>query len=107
MSTNHALAVEGRTLLTEALQIAPPCPDHMIGAMAAVPLPAAAAAAPVARLDREALATWFREQGVETWIAAPPFRILRLSVQLYNDIDEVRRLTALLREALDGSAGAG
>jgi isopenicillin-N epimerase len=106
MATNRALAIRGRTLLTEALQAAPPCPDHMIGAMASVPLPAAATGAPASRLDRDALATWFRERGVETWIAAPPFRILRLSAQLYNSIDEVRRLTVLMREALDGSSGA-
>jgi isopenicillin-N epimerase len=106
MATNHALAVQGRTLLTAALHITPPCPAHMIGAMASVPLTAAAAAAPAARLDRDALGTWFRERGVETWIAAPPFRILRLSAQLYNKIDEVRRLVVLMGEALGGSAGA-
>ena len=107
MATNRALALRGRALLTEALEIDAPCPDDMIGAMASLPLPAPAAGAPAGVLDREALATWFRERGVETWIAAPPFRILRLSAQLYNDLDEVRRLVSLLLQSLDGRTRSG
>jgi isopenicillin-N epimerase len=100
MATNRALALRGRTLLAEALGIGSPCPDEMIGSMASIPLPTAAARAPAATLDRDALATWFRERGVETWIAAPPFRILRLSAQLYNTVDEMRLLASLTLEAL-------
>jgi isopenicillin-N epimerase len=39
MATNHALAIAARHVLCETLQIPPPCPDGMLGAMAVVPLP--------------------------------------------------------------------
>ena len=40
MRRNHALAVEARSILAEALGIPEPCPEDMLGAMAALPLPA-------------------------------------------------------------------
>ncbi|MBV8495405.1 MAG: aminotransferase class V-fold PLP-dependent enzyme [Gammaproteobacteria bacterium] len=100
MARNRALALRGRAVLAETLGIPASCPDEMIGAMASLPLPLPAAGAPAAALDRDALANWFRDRGVETFIAAPPFRILRLSAALYNDLDEVRRLATLMMESL-------
>jgi len=103
MANNRRLALRGRTLLTESLGIEPPCPEEMIGAMAAVLLPAAASNSPASRLDRDALATWFRERGVETWFAPRPFiNLLRLSAQLYNSIDQVQMLAGLTLRALHG-----
>ena len=44
MDANHELALQGRDILLRALGADPPAPDDMIGAMAALPVPALAAA---------------------------------------------------------------
>jgi hypothetical protein len=45
---------------------------------------------------------WFRERNVETWIHPHPLPLLRISAQLYNDLDQFKRLAALFGEALHG-----
>jgi hypothetical protein len=79
-----------------------PCPAAMIGSMASIPLPAAASGAPAHRLDCKGLHAWFRERGVETWLHPHPLPLLRISAQLYNDLDQFRHLASLLEEALHG-----
>ena len=105
MARNHALALQARELLCEALQVPPPAPASMIGAIASVPLPAAAVDSPVACLDHEALMGWFRQRGVETWLYPWPCaggKLIRISAQLYNELPDFRRLAGLLREAMGG-----
>jgi len=104
MERNHALALRGREIVLEALGLdAPPCPESLIGSMAALPLPAAGPASPVARLGHDTLADWTRERGVEAWFfpwPCPGGKLVRLSAQVYNHEDQYRTLAALLREAL-------
>jgi isopenicillin-N epimerase len=79
-----------------------PCPESMIGSMASIPLPLPEAGSPAGRLDYRGLHDWFRERGVETWLYAHPVPLLRISAQLYNHLDQFRRLAGLLEEALRG-----
>ena len=102
MARNRRLALQARDVLCSALKIEPPAPDAMIGSMASIPLPAPEPGSPVARLDHDALGEWFRERGVRTWLYPHPVPLLRLSAQLYNDLDQYRQLAALLAEALHG-----
>jgi len=102
MARNRALALAARDLLCASLASAAPAPDALLGSMASIPLPAPAAGSPAARLDHDALGEWFRERGVRTWIYPKPVPLLRVSAQLYNDLDQYRRLAALLVEALRG-----
>jgi isopenicillin-N epimerase len=102
MARNRGLALQARDVLCSALGIEPPAPDAMIGSMASIPLPAPGPGSPAARLDHDALGEWFRERGVRTWLYPHPVPLLRLSAQLYNDLDQFRRLAALLAEALHG-----
>ena len=53
-------------------------------------------------LDHKGLHDWFRERGVETWLHANPLPLLRVSAQLYNDLDQFELLARLLEEALRG-----
>jgi isopenicillin-N epimerase len=100
MRRNHALALRARDLLCDALQIAPPAPDDMLGSMAAVPL-ADGAAGPAKMLygdplQDDLLFTHGIEVPIVSW-PQPPKRVLRVSAQLYNTIDEYERLANVLR----------
>ncbi len=102
---NHALAVAGRARLCDALGAAAPCPDALLGSMAAVPLPLAppapaAAQRPAFALDplQDTLLERHRiEVPLQPW-PAPPARLLRISAQLYNHEAQYQRLASALRE---------
>jgi isopenicillin-N epimerase len=102
MDRNHHLALGARRTLCAALGISPPCPDSMIGALAAVPLPDAVENEPSS--DGDALQRALREEfGIEVpliaWPAAPK-RLLRVSAQLYNSPEDFQRLARALRALL-------
>jgi isopenicillin-N epimerase len=93
MARNRALALEARTLLCAALGVAPPSPEAMIGALAAVPLPDGPRPVPPAR-DPLQVALFERfaiEVPVIAWPTSPR-RLLRVSCQLYNTRGQYTRL---------------
>lgn len=103
MARNRALALEARALVLEALGVAAPCPDEMIGSMAAIVPPPPRTGAPAHGLDCKGLREWFRARGLETWWFAQPAPLLRISAQLYNDIGQYRRLAGELVACFRGS----
>jgi isopenicillin-N epimerase len=106
---NRALALAGRKRVADALGVALPCPDAMIGAMASLPLPAlpglpAAQGNSALALDplHDAL---FREHAIEVPVLscpAHPGRLVRISAQAYNEIEDYDRLAAALRALARG-----
>ena len=102
MARNRALALHGRKLLLEALELEAPCPETMIGSMASIPLPPAATGSAAARLDFQGLHDWMRERNVEICFHPTPVLMVRISAQLYNTLDQYQQLAALLREVLRG-----
>jgi len=96
MAHNRALALAGRDLLADALQIPAPSPDSMIGSMATLPLPPSTGPIHAWPKDRGALQNrLLREHGIEVPVVcwpAHPARILRLSAQFYNRIEQYERL---------------
>jgi isopenicillin-N epimerase len=100
---NHALALEGRRLLVDALGVEVPCPDEMIGSMAAIPLPASShfpipEGAHVFGSNplQDAL---FREHRIEVPLLLDPAgktHLVRVSAQLYNTRDDYESLAAAL-----------
>jgi isopenicillin-N epimerase len=102
MARNHALALAARTLLLVSLELEAPCPPGMLGSMASILLPVASPGSPASRLDCAGLHDWFRDRGIETWLYPHPVPLLRLSAQLYNDIEQYQRLVGLLTECLRG-----
>jgi isopenicillin-N epimerase len=102
---NRALALEGRALLVAALGIEAPAPESMIGSLAAVPLPDAGDDTPMPRGADALKARLFDEHRIELPIAAwptPGKRLLRISAQIYNSLDQYQ----VLVEAL-GKCGVG
>lgn len=92
---NRLLALAARDVLCTALGVAPPAPDAMLPAMAAVPLPPGDA-----RGLAEALHARHRiEVPVNPWPAAPA-RLLRVSAQAYNSLAQYRYLAEALTDEL-------
>ena len=110
MDENRTLALDARRVLCEALAVAPPCPDAMIGSLASIalpdrhgePPPGASGGLHDALLDRFGI-----EVPVVAWPAAPR-RLLRVAAQLYNTAEDyarlARALAGLLAEERTGSA---
>ena len=103
MRRNRQLCLDARDLLSESLGIDCPAPDDMLGSMAALPLPdGSASEAP--SLYGDTLQDILLDQfGIEVPIVPwpePPKRLIRVSAQLYNTLDEYRYLAASLGESL-------
>ncbi|HXH84088.1 MAG TPA: aminotransferase class V-fold PLP-dependent enzyme [Candidatus Tectomicrobia bacterium] len=103
MARNRALALEARRHLCDALGAEPPCPEEMIGSLAAVPLPDGLTTEIAWRrpdpLQRRLFDAWGIEVPVITFPAAPR-RLVRVSAQLYNGPRDVRRLADALHAEL-------
>ncbi len=98
---NHNLVIKGRNLIADALQIEPPCPDDMIGAISTLKLPNSDTkqGIPLYKPDplHERLLDDFGIQ-VPVWAWPSPYgRYIRISAQLYNHIDEYRYLAEVLQ----------
>lgn len=95
MAHNRALALRARDLLCSALGSAPPCPDSMIGSLASIVLdPLALDPVGPLGLDPLQLRLWERwhiEVPVMRW-ASPRLRMLRVSPQAYNSVEQYEYL---------------
>jgi isopenicillin-N epimerase len=105
MRRNRALALAARNILCDALQVPPPCPDEMIGSLAAVPLPdmSAADAKKISNGQTPLRARLLREHGIEVPIVpwpALPKQLVRVSAQLYNSLPQYARLAETLKKVL-------
>jgi len=97
---NHALVLEGRRILCEALGQIPAAPEEMIGSLASVCLPDGSGAPPRSALAvdplQDALYDRHRiEVPIVPWPSSPG-RLVRISAQLYNGTDDYRALAAAL-----------
>jgi len=96
---NRALVLAGRQILLDALDLPAPAPAEMIGTLAAIPLPDLPAGGgfgsdPLQRALRET-------HRIEVPIMGPPVspcRVLRISAQLYNQIEHYEQLADALRK---------
>jgi isopenicillin-N epimerase len=103
MNANHGRVVEGRRVLYEALDLESPCPVAMLGSLASIPLPDATTMEPIASplaLDplQDLLAHKYAiEAPVFPW-PQPPARLLRVSSQDYNTLEDYHRLAGTIRD---------
>jgi isopenicillin-N epimerase len=101
---NRRLVLQGRDVICRALGIDPPCPDDMIGSLAAMPLPPGSPDPPTSALytdplQQQLLEGWGIEVPVIPW-PGPPDRLIRISAQLYNRPDQYERLGEALEVLL-------
>jgi isopenicillin-N epimerase len=103
-SRNHALALRGRAILQEALSIAPPAPEAMLGSLAAVPLPDRRDGIELPPMSLDPISKrLFEKHRIETLVSVwprSPKRVLRVSAQLYNDEAQFRTLGRAVSEEL-------
>ena len=115
MARNHALAIEARQLLCEALRVDAPCPESMIGSMATIPLPSALQHEPPSRPDLRRFQGWLSADRLQAWLAGEhrievPIvrwgpdgrRWLRISAQVYNARPQFEHLAEVLQTIAAG-----
>ncbi len=101
MQRNMRLALSARKLLLDAAGAEPPCPDSMVGCMAAVPLPPLGTSGPRSIDWIDPLQQSLRDMAIEApVIHCPAGRFLRVSAQLYNNIGQYERLADCLKKLL-------
>ena len=102
MTHNRATAIACRKVVEETIGAKSAAPEHMLGSMATVLLPKGAKGSVADPFDRDRVTTWVRERGIESWFHDEPAPLLRISAQIYNDTEQYRRLSVLLKEVLHG-----
>ena len=104
MRRNRELALEGRAIVSAALDMPLPAPAEMIGSLGASFLPDRRDAASFSAFDTDPLQDrLLTEFGIEVpimfWPTAPK-RLIRVSAQAYNRVEDYRALAEALRLAL-------
>jgi isopenicillin-N epimerase len=101
---NRELALAGRAVLLAALGLDSPAPDEMIGSLASLFLPPGETTMAVSAWDVDPLQrALYEHDHIEVPIMpwpAPPSRILRISAQLYNSLDDYEQLARALQARL-------
>lgn len=103
MRENRRLALEARGILANALGIDSPAPDAMIGALAALPIPAGTLPTPAPLVEDPTQARLFEQFAIEVPLPPwpkPPERLVRVSAQLYNARADYERLATALASVL-------
>jgi len=104
MERNRKLALDARTLLCDALGVAPACPDEMIGTLASVPLSEGTFHFTTTALAFDDLDAVLREKyGFEVPVLAcpeGPASIIRIAAQIYNSIEQYAALADTLKTLL-------
>jgi isopenicillin-N epimerase len=103
MQRNRLLCLEARDLISDELQIEIPCPDEMVGAMASFPIKDATIEPKppifIDDLQDDLFCKFNIEIPVMYWPAFPK-RLLRISSQAYNSIEDYQKLCKALKKSL-------
>ena len=90
---NHRLALAARDVFCRRLNLPLPTPDHMIGTMVSIPLPDSPEpeCKGMTSIQKFLWEQHWTEIPIYPWPAHPK-RMLRISVQLYNSLDQYKKL---------------
>lgn len=96
---HHEMVVAARRTLCERLDILPPCPESMIGAMATLPMPGKLARVTGGEALDPVYQRLYDEYGIELHvILLGGWRWFRISAHLHNSPDEYRYLADVLEQ---------
>lgn len=95
MAHNHQMAIAARQILCAALDLDLPSPEAMIGSLAVVPLPDGSDT----QLQTALMQQFAIEVPIIPWPAAP-HRVLRISAQIYNTLNQYQYLASALTALL-------
>ncbi len=102
MQSNREKSLQARQILCAALEEEPPCPDFMVGAMAAIPLEGFNSSAFTLSHFTDPLQKWLKnEKGIVvpiTSLCNGAQRMVRISAQQYNSIEQYHYLAEALVE---------
>ncbi|MBW4537680.1 MAG: aminotransferase class V-fold PLP-dependent enzyme [Myxacorys chilensis ATA2-1-KO14] len=94
-ASNRAKAIAARALLCDLLNVEPPCPESMLGALATIPLPDGSYAG-----LQDALWESFNIEVPIVPYPSEPKRLVRISAQLYNTPNQYQYLGRSLLKLL-------
>jgi len=100
---NRNLVIQGRALLCRRLGVEAPCPEGMLGALAAIPLPDSSEEVCTAPGFHPLQMALLEKHHIEVPISAwptPRSRLLRISAQLYNHVEQYDELASALMQLL-------
>jgi isopenicillin-N epimerase len=95
MAQNRAKAIAARLQLCQLLEVAPPCPEEMLGAMATLPLPEGSF-----QDLKNILLEKFKIEAPIVPFPASPKRLVRISAQIYNTPQQYEYLGHALKWAI-------
>jgi isopenicillin-N epimerase len=112
MMHNRQMAIDARDTICDVLDVVPPCPDEMIGSIAAVPLPWDAPEAgcwfPGSLPLQDELLNRFDIEVPIIPFPAVPKQLVRISAQLYNSPPQYQRLAQAIKQiGAKGPRGQG
>jgi len=100
---NRDLAIAGRKVILESLNLEEPAPENMLGSMATIPLSHSTLREPYQSLRYQS--PWQERLIVDYAIEVPlfpwmdfPDHVVRISAQVYNRLDDYRKLADALKE---------
>lgn len=101
-AANHEMVLAGRDIVADVLGVEPPAPDTMIGSIASLPIthaaqPTAGIFDPLMDALRD---RWSIQVPVFDWPDVDRPRLIRVSAQQYNSLDDYERLADALRAEL-------
>ena len=102
MKSNHELAIKGRQIICDTLEISLPCPDNMLSNLASIPIQDTTSPIPVKFNQFDDLQeNLFQNYQIELFVTywpAHPKRLIRISPQLYNSEEQYLLLANILKE---------
>lgn len=96
MDSNRVKAIAARKILCDILNVPPPCPEAMLGTLATVPLPEGS----YTELQ-DALLEQFNIEVPIVPFPQAPHRLVRISAQIYNTLEQYEYLARSLAKLLE------